>query len=124
MEGVSVKRGTAILDERGIDRQHVQQQLFDCMLEQIFMNGIFHADPHPGNVYILNDGTPALLDFGSVGRLGTLQRDALKRLLIGFEQRKRVCDHGCSAATGRAATGNRKRRFGTSAQSATGSDGI
>lgn len=87
MEGVSVKSGTAILDERGIDRQEVQRQIFDCMLEQIFIKGIFHADPHPGNVYILNDGTPVLLDFGSVGRLGTLQQDALKRLLIGFEQR-------------------------------------
>ncbi len=87
MEGVSVKRGTAILGERGIDRREVQRQIFDCLLEQIFVKGIFHADPHPGNVYILNDGTPALLDFGSVGRLGTLQQDALKRLLIGFEQR-------------------------------------
>ncbi len=35
----------------------------------------------------MQDGTPALLDFGSVGRLGTLQQDALKRLLYGFEQR-------------------------------------
>jgi len=87
MEGASVKSGTAILDERGIDRLEVQRRIFDCMLEQIFFNGIFHADPHPGNVYILNDGTPALLDFGSVGRLGTLQLDALKRLLIGFEKR-------------------------------------
>ncbi|RJX39899.1 AarF/ABC1/UbiB kinase family protein [Paenibacillus pinisoli] len=87
MEGASVKSGTAILDERGIDRLEVQRRIFDCMLEQIFLKGIFHADPHPGNVYILNDGTPALLDFGSVGRLGTLQLDALKRLLIGFEKR-------------------------------------
>ncbi|MFF2885921.1 ABC1 kinase family protein [Paenibacillus sp. NPDC057967] len=87
MEGASVKSGTAILDERGIDRLEVQRRIFDCMLEQIFFKGIFHADPHPGNVYILNDGTPALLDFGSVGRLGTLQLDALKRLLIGFEKR-------------------------------------
>ncbi len=38
-------------------------------------------------VYILGDGTPALLDFGSVGRLGTLQQDAFKRLLIGFERK-------------------------------------
>jgi len=87
MDGVSVKSGMAILDERGIDRSKVQQQIFDCILEQIFFKGIFHADPHPGNVYILYDGTPALLDFGSVGRLGALQQDALKRLLIGFEQR-------------------------------------
>jgi len=87
MEGVSVKSGTSILDKQGINRVEVQRRIFDCMLEQIFFKGIFHADPHPGNVYILKDGTPALLDFGSVGRLGTLQLDALKRLLIGFEQR-------------------------------------
>ncbi|QQZ60749.1 AarF/ABC1/UbiB kinase family protein [Paenibacillus sonchi] len=87
MDGMSVKSGTALLEARGIDRREVQRQIFDCVLEQIFFKGIFHADPHPGNVYILNDGTPALLDFGSVGRLGTLQQDALKRLLIGFEHR-------------------------------------
>jgi len=87
MEGVSVKSGIATLDKQGIDRVEVQRRIFDCMLEQIFFKGIFHADPHPGNVYILHDGTPALLDFGSVGRLGTLQLDALKRLLVGFEQR-------------------------------------
>ncbi|WP_238327516.1 ABC1 kinase family protein [Paenibacillus gorillae] len=87
LEGVSVKSSAAILDKRGIDRQEVGRRIFDCMLEQIFFKGIFHADPHPGNVYILKDGTPALLDFGSVGRLGTLQLEGLKRLLIGFEQR-------------------------------------
>lgn len=87
MEGVSVKKGAALLSERGIDSRLVQQEIFDCVMAQIFFQGIFHADPHPGNVYIMQDGTPALLDFGSVGRLGTLQQDALKRLLIGFEQR-------------------------------------
>ncbi|MFF2090232.1 ABC1 kinase family protein [Paenibacillus sp. NPDC058174] len=87
LEGASVKSGAAILDKRGIDRLEVGRRIFDCMLEQIFIKGIFHADPHPGNVYILHDGTPALLDFGSVGRLGTLQLEGLKRLLLGFEQR-------------------------------------
>ncbi|RXZ77791.1 AarF/ABC1/UbiB kinase family protein [Paenibacillaceae bacterium] len=87
MEGASVKNGEAILKENGIHGQELQRQIFDCVLEQIFFSGVFHADPHPGNVYILQDGTPALLDFGSVGRLGSLQQDALKRLLIGFEQR-------------------------------------
>lgn len=87
MEGVSVKKGATLLAERGIDRSAVQQEIFDCVMAQIFFQGIYHADPHPGNVYILNDGTPALLDFGSVGRLGALQQDALKRLLLGFEQR-------------------------------------
>lgn len=87
LDGVSVKKGAALLRELNIDRQEVQRQLFDCVLEQIFFKGIFHADPHPGNVYILRDGTPALLDFGSVGRLGALQQDALKRLLVGFERK-------------------------------------
>ncbi|MGE6551579.1 ABC1 kinase family protein [Bacillus mycoides] len=87
LDGVSVKSGSALLNELQIDTKKVQRQLFDCILEQIFFKGIFHADPHPGNVYILRDGTPALLDFGSVGRLGTLQQDAFKRLLIGFERK-------------------------------------
>ncbi|MGM9985926.1 MAG: ABC1 kinase family protein, partial [Bacillaceae bacterium] len=87
LDGVSIKSGLPLLKSLNIDTKVIQQQLFDCILEQIFFKGIFHADPHPGNVYILYDGTPALLDFGAVGRLGSLQQDALKRMLIGFERK-------------------------------------
>ena len=52
------------------------------MVYQITEGGVFHADPHPGNVMLLTDGRLALLDFGSVGRLDAQQRAALQNLLL------------------------------------------
>jgi ubiquinone biosynthesis protein len=52
------------------------------MVYQITEGGVFHADPHPGNVLLLTDGRLALIDFGSVGRLDSQQRSALQNLLL------------------------------------------
>ena len=54
------------------------------MVYQITEGGVFHADPHPGNVMLLTDGRLALLDFGSVGRLDARQRLALQDLLLAL----------------------------------------
>jgi ubiquinone biosynthesis protein len=54
------------------------------MVYQITEGGVFHADPHPGNILLLNDGRVALLDFGSVGRLDAQQRAALQNLLLAL----------------------------------------
>jgi ubiquinone biosynthesis protein len=56
------------------------------MLRQILLDGVFHADPHPGNVLVLADGRLGLLDFGSVGRLDTSVRAALQRLLLAMDR--------------------------------------
>lgn len=62
------------------------QELVDILLElaylQIFVNGLFHADPHPGNLLVLEDGRVGLLDLGLVGRLSKAQQDDLITLLI------------------------------------------
>jgi ubiquinone biosynthesis protein len=50
-------------------------------------DGTFHADPHPGNVLVLRDGRLALIDFGMVGRLDSLQQAALRGILIAIERR-------------------------------------
>ena len=65
--------------------------LLDCLLRQVMVDGIFHADPHPGNVFLLSDGQLGLLDFGSVGRIDAEMRGALQRLLLAV-------DHGNPAA--------------------------
>ena len=49
------------------------------------VDGVFHADPHPGNIFILNDGHQGLLDFGSVGRIDAGMRSALQRLLLAVD---------------------------------------
>jgi ubiquinone biosynthesis protein len=56
------------------------------MLRQVLLDGVFHADPHPGNVVVLADGRLGLLDFGSVGRLDTSVRAALQRLLLAMDR--------------------------------------
>ncbi|MBC6447453.1 ABC1 kinase family protein [Actinokineospora xionganensis] len=63
------------------DRAALARALLDCVLRQIVVDGVFHADPHPGNVLLLADGRLALLDYGSVGRLDATLRAALGRLL-------------------------------------------
>ena len=55
--------------------------LVRLMLQTIFEEGLFHADPHPGNVFILPDGRLALLDFGNTGELDEAMRESLTLLL-------------------------------------------
>jgi len=55
--------------------------LVRLMLQTIFEEGLFHADPHPGNVFVLPDGCLSLLDFGMTGELDEVMREALIRLL-------------------------------------------
>ncbi|MGQ3685867.1 MAG: ABC1 kinase family protein [Candidatus Loosdrechtia sp.] len=56
----------------------------NAILQQIFIDGFFHADPHPGNIFILSNTTIALVDFGIVGRLDEDTRDAIVDLLIAI----------------------------------------
>ncbi len=55
--------------------------LVRLMLQSIFEEGLFHADPHPGNVFVLPDGRLSLLDFGSTGDLDEAMRESLILLL-------------------------------------------
>lgn len=59
----------------------IMNTLVRLMMQTIFEEGIYHADPHPGNVFILPDGRLSLLDFGSTGELDEKMREALSLLL-------------------------------------------
>jgi ubiquinone biosynthesis protein len=59
----------------------VVDTLVKLMLHSIFEEGLFHADPHPGNVFVLPDGRVALLDFGNTGDLDEPMRESLTLLL-------------------------------------------
>ncbi|NUT43767.1 MAG: AarF/ABC1/UbiB kinase family protein [Thermoactinospora sp.] len=67
-------------------RPALARDLLDCLLRQILMEGVFHADPHPGNIMLLDDGSLGLLDFGSVGRLDASVRAALQRFLLAMNK--------------------------------------
>ncbi|WP_437060747.1 ABC1 kinase family protein [Streptomyces sp. enrichment culture] len=60
--------------------------LLTALLDQIMYDGVFHADPHPGNILLLPDGSPALLDFGSVGRLDGGLRSAMVGLFLAVDR--------------------------------------
>lgn len=67
-------------------RQALARGLLDALLGQVMLDGIFHADPHPGNILLLGDGRLGLLDWGSVGRLDAGLRGALQRLLLALDR--------------------------------------
>jgi ubiquinone biosynthesis protein len=67
-------------------RAELARALLDCVLRQVLLHGIFHADPHPGNVLLLRDATLGLLDFGSVGRLDTGLRNGLRDVLAAVDR--------------------------------------
>ena len=69
---------SAALDEAGLDR-HEQ-----IVARGVFEDGLFHADPHPGNFFIEPDGRVGIVDFGMVGTLDDALREQLSRLLTAF----------------------------------------
>jgi ubiquinone biosynthesis protein len=82
LDGVNLGAAQAAIEERGLDRVQLARTLLRHALHQITVDGIFHADPHPGNVLLLADGRLAWLDLGSVGRLDAQLRSALQNLLL------------------------------------------
>ncbi len=69
------------------DRVKLADSLLRTFLEQMLQEGVFHADPHPGNVMLLSDGHLALIDFGAAGRLDPVQQAALRDLMAGVSRR-------------------------------------
>ncbi len=69
-----------------IDGPELAQDLFHAYLKQILVDGLFHADPHPGNVFLTEDNVIALLDLGMVGRISSGFRSNLVRLLLAISE--------------------------------------
>ncbi len=65
------------LDERGLNRMEVVRLIARAYLKQLLEDGYFHADPHPGNLRVLDDGRLAFFDFGMVGRITPELQDKL-----------------------------------------------
>ncbi|HMG75338.1 MAG TPA: AarF/UbiB family protein [Pyrinomonadaceae bacterium] len=71
-----------------LDGASLSEELFRAYLKQILLDGFFHADPHPGNVFITDDNRIALIDLGMVGHIsGTFQENLLRLLLAISEGR-------------------------------------
>ena len=87
VEGVA---GTdmATLDAAGLDRQRLASIGADAVLQMVLVDGMFHADPHPGNVFFLPGNRVALIDFGMIGWLSAKRRDELIDLLAALAARE------------------------------------
>lgn len=84
MEYIEGKKITDVSPLRlmDLDTTELADEVFRAYLKQILVDGFFHADPHPGNVFITKDDRIALLDLGMVSHIGTRFREKLLRLLL------------------------------------------
>ncbi len=87
LQGISVTQV-----EEPAERKRIARVLLKEAYKQVFVDGFFHADPHPGNLRFLEGGRIGLIDFGLVGRLSPRMRELLVRLAtaVGFRDAERV----------------------------------
>lgn len=90
MDFVRGRKVTAVgpLARLEIDGDTLADDLFRAYLQQILVDGFFHADPHPGNVFLTDDRRLALIDVGMVGRVTPDLQDELMRLLLAISEGK------------------------------------
>ncbi|HEX8281679.1 MAG TPA: AarF/ABC1/UbiB kinase family protein [Chthoniobacterales bacterium] len=88
MEYVHGKKVTDLspLGRMEFDGNALAEQTFTAYLEQILVNGFFHADPHPGNVFLTDDYRIALIDLGMVGRIMPNMQEQLLQLLLAIAE--------------------------------------
>jgi len=82
-------RGVKITAVSGVERtefdgERLADSLFKAYLQQILIDGVFHADPHPGNVFLTDDHRIGLIDLGMVGRLTSPAQERLLRLMLAI----------------------------------------
>lgn len=75
------------IDNEGLDRKIITQRGADLVLKQIFEHGFFHADPHPGNLYILPENVICFLDYGMMGRIDRKTQEDFSELLYSLAHR-------------------------------------
>jgi ubiquinone biosynthesis protein len=84
VEGTKVSEVTA---EAGFDLEQVAKNIIEAAFRQLFEDGLFHGDPHPGNILVLPGNRIALIDFGLVGRLSRIQQEALVTMIVAVALR-------------------------------------
>ena len=72
---------------KALDPRAIAADLLSAYMKQIAIDGVFHCDPHPGNILLTDDGRLALMDFGMVGRFDAGQKDKMILFLLAFSER-------------------------------------
>ena len=75
------------LDAMGIDKKELASRLVRVYCQMIFVDGVYHADPHPGNILVDKNGNLVLLDFGAVAELSPQMREGIPEFLEGVLRR-------------------------------------
>lgn len=83
VEGIKLSRREELV-RRGYHLDEIAERIVNAILHQIFIEGFFHADPHPGNLLVRKDGSVAMIDFGMVGRLSDELKEHLSSLIIAL----------------------------------------
>lgn len=83
IDGVKIDDLVA-LDLEGIDRTALIETAIGAISQMVYVDGFFHADPHPGNLFVHPDGSIGLIDFGMVGTIDDRLRERLTNLLIAL----------------------------------------
>src|SRR5215213_94705 len=88
MDYVTGKKITALspLALMDVDGHELAGELFHAYLKQILIDGIFHADPHPGNIFLTDDGHVALIDLGMVGRVTPQSQENILQMLLAISE--------------------------------------
>ena len=96
LQGVPLSRAVEAMEKRGIDPGSPEAQLFGRRLLAalteafgitILFGGFFHADPHPGNIFVLDDGRIGLIDFGQVKQIGQRASATLAKVMVALSER-------------------------------------
>lgn len=72
------------LDRAGLDRAQIADTLISAYVQQLLSDAFFHADPHPGNLLVKDDGTLVFIDFGMVGRIEKGMRENLVAFVMAL----------------------------------------
>ena len=86
IDGINVSDYSRLSSE-GYDLRLIARRGVDIALKSTFEHGFFHADPHPGNIFVLPDNVICLLDYGMMGVISTRQRESMARLAAGVINR-------------------------------------
>jgi predicted unusual protein kinase regulating ubiquinone biosynthesis (AarF/ABC1/UbiB family) len=113
MDLVRGRKVTALgpLARMELDGFELADQLFHAYLEQVLLEGFFHADPHPGNVFLTDDGRLALIDLGMVARVPTSLRSCLVRMLLAISEGRGEAAADVAVSMGQALEDFEQTRF-------------
>ncbi|MFP4009746.1 MAG: ABC1 kinase family protein, partial [Spirulinaceae cyanobacterium] len=84
LDGVPILEAENQVNITAKRRQEITTLLFRAFFQQMFLDGFFHADPHPGNIFYLKNGGVALLDCGMIGRLDPRTQTILVEMLLAI----------------------------------------